>query len=101
MKNGDKFSQFINLFQERLEKFPDKRKGKNKQYEMRDAGLSAFGVFFTQSPSFLAYQRTMEQKKGRSNVQILFGGHKIPSDNQIRDLLEVVPPAAILYQSCI
>ena len=47
MKNGDKFSQFINLFQERLEKFPDKRKGKNKQYEMRDAGLSAFGVFFT------------------------------------------------------
>ena len=63
MKNGDKFSQFINLFQERLEKFPDKRKGKNKQYETRDAGLSAFGVFFTQSPSFLAYQRTMEQKK--------------------------------------
>jgi hypothetical protein len=93
MKNGDKFSQFINLFQERLEKFPDKRKGKNKQYEMRDAGLSAFGVFFTQSPSFLAYQRTMEQKKGRSNVQTLFGGHKIPSDNQIRDLLDEVPPS--------
>ena len=95
MKNGDKFSQFINLFQERLEKFPDKRKGKNKQYEMRDAGLSAFGVFFTQSPSFLAYQRTMEQKKGRSNVQTLFGGHKIPSDNQIRDLLDEVPPSYI------
>jgi hypothetical protein len=45
MKDCDEFSQFINLFQERLEKLPDKRKGKNKQYEMRDAGLSAFGVF--------------------------------------------------------
>ncbi|MEB3121907.1 MAG: hypothetical protein VKL41_11875 [Snowella sp.] len=73
MKDCDKFSQFIKLFQERLEKLPDKRKGKNKQYEMRDAGLSAFGVFFTQSPSFLAYQRTMEQKKGISNAQTLFG----------------------------
>jgi hypothetical protein len=35
------------LFQERLEKLPDKRKGKNKQYEMRDAGLSAFGKQFS------------------------------------------------------
>ena len=40
MKHCDEFSQFINLFQERLKKLPDKRKGKNKQYEMRDAGLS-------------------------------------------------------------
>ena len=62
MKNSDKFSQFIHLFQERLEKFPYKRKGKNKQYETRDAGLSAFGVFFTQSSSFLAYQRWNKKK---------------------------------------
>ena len=39
MKHCDEFSQFIKLFQERLKKLPDKRKGKNKQYEMRDAGL--------------------------------------------------------------
>lgn len=34
---------------------PDARKGGNNQrYTMEDAGLGAFSVFFTQSPSFLA-----------------------------------------------
>jgi hypothetical protein len=59
---------------------------------MEDAALSAFSVFFTQTPSFLAYQRMMEGSKGKSNAQSLFGVHKIPSDNQIRDLLDAVPP---------
>ena len=75
-----------------LEELPDKRTGKNKRYRMEDAALSAFSVFFTQSPSFLAYQRAMEGSKGRSNAQSLFGVHQIPSDNHIRDLLDPVTP---------
>ena len=59
---------------------------------MEDAALSAFSVFFTQTPSFLAYQRMMEGSKGQSNAQSLFGVHQIPSDNQIRDLLDPVTP---------
>jgi len=39
---------------------------------------SAFSVFFTQSPSFLAYQKTMPQNKGRSNAQTLFEMEQIP-----------------------
>jgi hypothetical protein len=62
---------------------------------MEDAALSAFSVFFPQTPSFLSFQRTMEQSKERSNAQILFGVHKVPSDNQIRDLLDAVKPACI------
>jgi hypothetical protein len=42
---------------------------------MEDAALSAFGVFFTQTPSFLAYQRKMADSKGKSNAQSLFGFH--------------------------
>jgi hypothetical protein len=52
-------------------------------------------VFFTQTPSFLAFQRTMEKSKGRSNVQTLFGVHQIPSDNHIRDLLDRLKPALV------
>jgi hypothetical protein len=59
---------------------------------MEDAALSAFGVFFTQTPSFLAYQRKMADSKGKSNAQSLFGVHQIPSDNHIRDLLDGVAP---------
>lgn len=59
---------------------------------MEDVALSAFSVFFTQTPSFLAYQRMMEGRKGKSNAQSLFGVHQIPSDNHIRDLLDPVKP---------
>jgi len=34
----------------------------------------------------------MADTKGRSNAQNLFGVHQIPSDNQIRDLLDGVEP---------
>lgn len=52
-------------------------------------------VFFTQTPSFLAYQRMMEGSKGKSNAQSLFGVHRIPSDNQIRNLLDAVAPEQV------
>ena len=62
---------------------------------MVDAALSAFSVFFTQSPSFLYHQRTMASGKGRSNLESLFGAHEIPCDNQIRKLLDDVSPTAV------
>ena len=69
--------------------------GKNIQYGMEDAALSAFSVFFTQTPSFLADPRLMAGSKGKSNAQSLFGFHRIPSDNQIRDLLDAVAPEQV------
>lgn len=75
--------------------FTDPRKGQNTSYTMIDAALSAFSVFFTQSPSFLEYQRSLEQAQGNNNARALFGVHEIPSDNQIRSLLDATPPAAL------
>ena len=46
-------------------RLPDYREGVNTQYEIKDAAMSAFGIFFTQSSSFLAYQRLMEEGKGK------------------------------------
>ncbi len=74
------------------ERLPDKRTGANRRYSMADIGLSAFSVFFAQSPSFLAHQRQLADGHGRSNAQSLFGIHKIPTDNHIRALLDPVPP---------
>ena len=61
-----------------FEQFTDPRQGKNTRYTLVDAGLSAFSVFFMQSPSFLEYQRSLEQAHGRSNAQTLFGVHQSP-----------------------
>jgi hypothetical protein len=59
---------------------------------MEDIGAAAFSVFFTQCPSFLAHQKTMQQAKGRSNAQSLFHREGIPSDNHLRQMLDPVPP---------
>jgi hypothetical protein len=72
--------------------FPDPRTGENKTYTMQDIGMAAFSVFFTQNPSFLAYQQTMRQLKGKSNAETLFGIKQIPCDNQIRQVLDPVTP---------
>jgi hypothetical protein len=85
----------VSSFRQVLTALPDKRTGKNTRYGMEDAALSAFSVFFTQTPSFLAYQRMIEGSKGHSNAQSLFGVHRIPSDNQIRTLLDPVKPEQV------
>ncbi len=87
-----KITHLIKRLEQSCEGFPDLRTGKNSVYEMRDVGMSAFSVFFTQSPSFLAHQRDMKLRKGRSNAESLFHLSDIPSDNQVRNLLDPVSP---------
>lgn len=82
----------VERVQKTFDELPDARAGKNTVYEMKDAALGAFSVFFTQSPSFLAHQQEMERTKGCSNARSLFGMEQIPSDPQIRNLLDPVAP---------
>jgi len=86
------FEKLMSNLRSALEEFPDVRTGSNIQYSMIDAGLSAFSIFFMQSSSFLEHQKRMKRGKGRSNAQNLFGIYKIPSDNQVRNLLDGVSP---------
>jgi len=86
-------NSLVESLKEVMRAAPDKRTGKNCVYRMEDAALAAFAVFYTQSPSFLAYQRTMEQTKGQSNAQTLFGMGQIPTDNCVRKMLDPVAPS--------
>ncbi len=76
-------------FRERWLSLPDHRKPNNNQrYMLADGALSAFAVFFMQSSSFLAHQRLLQRNKGRNNARSLFQVTEIPSDAQIRNLLD-------------
>jgi len=87
-------SKIMEHLRESWQSLPDMRKpNNNTKYTIADAGLAAFSTFFMQMPSFLAYQRAMEQSKGRSNSRSLFQVEKLPSDNQIRNLLDPLTPA--------
>jgi len=92
----DTFSRLVEHLRSVVERFPDARRGSETVYTMADAALGAFSVFFTQSPSFLDFQRTLQGTKGCNNAMTLFGIPQIPSDNQIRNLLDPVPPSALL-----
>lgn len=92
------FDHMINRMTETFENLVDNRKTKtanNLKYSMKDAMLSAFSIFFTQSPSFLDYQTRMEKAHGKNNAKTIFGVHKIPSMNQVRNLLDPVPESEI------
>jgi len=90
-----KFQEMLKGLRQNLESVPEHRSGQNIQYSIAEAGLGAFAVFYMQSPSFLGHQRDMQRKKGQNNAQGLFGIEQIPSDGQIRNLLDPVEPAQL------
>jgi hypothetical protein len=87
-----RFDQLIERLRALADQLPDGRTGSNTRYVMGDIGLSAFSVFFTQSPSFLSFQRSMQQARGCSNAQSFFQLQRIPTDNHIRQTLDPVDP---------
>ena len=92
MLGGNVFSDLLSLLNEAIDTAPDPRNGSNKQYSMRDIGVSSFAVFFSQSPSFLAHQRLMQQARGMDNAETIFSVQALPGDTQIRNILDTVRP---------
>src|SRR5262245_33817014 len=73
MTNPLGFDALQGILHRQIASLPDPRhKGPNTRYTMQDAALGAFGIFFTQSPSFLEYQRRLQHTKGHNNAQTLW-----------------------------
>jgi hypothetical protein len=88
-----KFQMMLGQVRHVFEKVPEVRTGRNTHYGLADVGLGAFSVFHMQEPSFLAYQQHMQEREGRNNAKSLYGIKDIPSDGQIRNLLDAVNPS--------
>src|SRR5215510_7758087 len=87
------FDVLKGILHRRIAEWPDYRKASpNTRYAIQDAALGAFGIFFTQSPSFLEYQRRLQHAKGHNNAHTLLGVERIPCDNQVRTLLDPIAP---------
>ena len=89
------FRWLMQQLDEVVSSWPDRRRGKNCHYTIRDAGLGAFAVFFMQCASFLNFQKLMQDHLRKSNAQSLFGMAAIPCDNQIRSLLDPIEPSSL------
>jgi hypothetical protein len=73
-----------------------RRKSNATKYTMRDAILGAFSMFFMQNESFLEHQRQMTSLHGKSNAQTIFGIFNIPTNQQIKNILDGIPAAALI-----
>lgn len=87
------FEYVIDAMKTKLEALPDNRKPSNATvYSIRDAVLSAYSVFFMQSPSFLSHEQDRKRERGKNNLESLFGVHETPSTNQVKNILDLLPP---------
>jgi hypothetical protein len=78
------------------ETLPDKQaSGHNFRYKLVDALKRAFAVFFFQHPSMLDFQRQMQEKRKRGSLQGIFGLTEIPSDTQIKTLVDGIAPECL------
>jgi hypothetical protein len=71
----------------RARQLPDARK-RNGDYTVADAVLSALAMFSLKDPSLLAFQN----RRNDQNMKNLYRIENVPSDTQMRDILDPVQP---------
>jgi len=94
MERG-KLGTLVDCLSAAVDKLPARPEYSASRYTNRDAVNSAFAAFFFQFPSLLRYMREMQEQEKRDNVQSLFDIKGIPSDNQIRNIVDVIEPSVI------
>src|SRR5262245_51957645 len=85
----------VDLLANRFDAVEDTRAAEQCSYALSDTLRSGFALRFFPHPSLLQFQRAMEKKRQRGNLQTIFGVRAIPSDTQMREILDGVEPEAI------
>lgn len=81
------FDKFIQDIKEEFGKVNDIRK--NPQYSLQDTLLGGFAMFSLKDPSLLAFEERIVTDK---NLKIVYKLGKVPSDSQMRIILDEVNP---------
>lgn len=90
-----KFQDMLEICDEAFRKLPDSRKGKNGQYTIGDAAKTGLSIYYMQSPSYRDYYTYVKAEYRRANMKQMFGIEKMPSDNQLRNLLDPIAPEKV------
>jgi hypothetical protein len=85
----------VDLLATRFGAVDDPRTTEQLSYPLHDILMSGFAVMFFQHPSLLQFQRAMAKRRQRCNLQTIFGVRAVPSDTQMREILDVVKPEAL------
>jgi hypothetical protein len=76
------------LLSRALRSVPDERAPSRLEWELHDVLIIAVARFFYQHPNLLHYQRKMKKATGQANLERMFGVSAVPSETQMRTLLD-------------
>ncbi len=83
-----RFRTLVETLGSAVDRIADSREEHKVTYRLQDCYRSAFAMFYVQDPSLLAFQRRVQQQIHRNNLTTQFGVDSIPSDSQLRDVLD-------------
>ena len=86
------FSALRKALSEHFNRIDDHRQNGKVAYRLHDCLMSAFAMMFFQDPSVLAFQQRMQERIQINNLHKVFDVTDIPSDTQIRDVLDPLSP---------
>jgi hypothetical protein len=89
------FDELIKFISKEFLQIPEHRAAAKVKYELNDCLMSGLAMMFFQHPSLLQYQEKMKQGRGRSNLERLFNTSSVPSDTQMREILDGVQVAGV------
>ena len=85
------FEAFRDLLATTFVGIADQRDSRRITWELPAVLMSAFAMLFFQPPSLWEYQRRRQKRTGRSNLERVFQVEELPSDTQMREILDGVP----------
>jgi len=85
------FRCLIRVLSDLLLKVPDWRQAAKVDHTIRNTGMSGLAMMYFQTDSLLHFQRELENRKRRNNLSTMFEVNTIPSDTQMREILDEVP----------
>jgi hypothetical protein len=78
----------VSLLSDTFQRIPDQRHPDRISFLLHDTLLSGFACMFFQHRSLLQFQRRMKERRGRCNLETIFGVCAVPSDSQMREILD-------------
>ena len=73
-----------------IESINDTRQQGKCAYTVHDTVMSAFACMYFQDPSLAQFQKRLEKRYQRSNLNTLFHVKATPKDNQMKDILDAL-----------
>ena len=86
------FNVMVNIFKDNIKNIKDERRQRSDlKYNYIDIILGAFSMLYFQNPSWLSFQKKMQDNNGNNNANTIFG-IDIPVETYSKKILDKLKP---------